>query len=31
MQWFQGGVPEIYQEECPLAGMLSAVYIVSKL
>ena len=29
MQSFQGGVPEVYKEECPLAGILSAVYGVS--
>ena len=29
MQSFQGGVPEIYKEESPLAGILSTVYIVS--
>ena len=28
MQSFQGGVPEVYKEECPLAGILSAVYVV---
>ena len=28
MQSFQGGVPEVYKEESPLAGILSTVYIV---
>ena len=29
MQLFQGGFSEIYKEECPLVGILSAVYVVS--
>ena len=30
VQSFQGGIPETYREENPLAGILSTVYVVSQ-
>ncbi|XP_065896995.1 uncharacterized protein [Dysidea avara] len=31
VQSFQGGVPEVYKEESPLAGILSTVYLANNL